>query len=129
MYLEKLPDSCPPNTSTDDAISGVFRMVDDKVANNHDFQSHAAKGKKPLFPVDPCKWASCSLFRDKNQIVNISAKLPKPRSHANYVAELDIPVASGRWVDGKKGHVDFWMYGTFNPIAAIVKIEHLDDLK
>lgn len=129
MYHEDLPLSCPPQLSKDDQISNAYRRVDDKVATIGDFASQAAKGVEPLFPVDPCKWASCSLFLNKAQIVNISAKLPKPRSHSNYVAEMNIPASSGRWLAGKKGHIDFWMYGTFNPLAAIVKIEHLDDLQ
>lgn len=126
MYCEELPPSCPPAKAIEDAIGPVFRRTDQDPPSKDDFVSHAALGKKAAFPVDPCRWASCSLFRDKSQIANISSKLPKPRTFANFIAELTIPAGSGRWIEGKKGHIDFWMYGAFDPLTAVTTVESLD---
>lgn len=128
MYCEVLPPSCPPADASEHDLQTVFRRIDSSTATPQDFMSHAALGKKALHPVDPCKWASCSLFRSKTQVVNISARLPKPRSFANFVAELNIPAGSGKWMEGKRGHIDFWAYAAFNPLTAVSTTVSLEEI-
>lgn len=126
MYCEELPEACPPLDAVGNPLSNVYRRVDTAAPVASDFASHAFLGKEPKFPVDPCKWASCSFFRDKKKISDISKKLPKPRTFANFIAQLDIPADTGRWKEDKKGHIDFWMYASFDPLSAIVDIQPVD---
>jgi hypothetical protein len=126
MYAEKLPESCPPPAAVENALAGVYRRINKEIPVQDDFLSHHAKNIKPKTPTNMCKWASCSLFDSKDQIVNICSKLPRPRDYANFIAEMNIPEKSGRWLRGKKGHYDFWKYESFDLVSAVVKVEPVD---
>lgn len=129
MYWEQLPPSCPPVKAQDGKLAMVYRRIDGECANEKDFRSHAYLRKQPLHPVDPCRWASCSLFRNKQQISNISSKLPKPRDYANFIAELNIPKGSGKWVEKSTGHIDFWSYAQFTITSAVDNIYPIEQDK
>jgi hypothetical protein len=44
----------------------------------------------------------------------------------NFVAELRIEAKSGRLKEDP-GHIDFWMYDTFDPLTAILLVRGLED--
>jgi hypothetical protein len=121
-FWEELPDQCPPAKAADIEISDAYRCVTSDSPTKDDFLSQAAR-KRPLNPLaDPCKHSSCSLFTCADKAKNIAYRLPKPREGGPFVAHLTIESGAGVSLEKNK-HVDFWMYDTFDPVAAIKKIE------
>jgi hypothetical protein len=121
-FWEVLPDKCPPEKAADVAIAVAYRCVTSEKPSKSDFLSQAAK-KRALLPLgDACKHASCSLFTCPDKAQNIAYRLPKPREGGPFVAHLTISTGAGVSLQKNK-HVDFWMYDTFDPVAAITKVE------
>ena len=122
MYCEALPNHCPPEEAKETAIGIAYRVGYSDPPTMDDFASHNKLGQKKPPRVDSCKWASCSLFSDKAKAENLT-KLPKIRCRNPYLAKLDIPKGSGKWLKGKRSHIDFWMFKSFNPISATLELE------
>jgi hypothetical protein len=121
-FLEKLPNGCPPPTAHDGACEIAFRFVLNEAPGTDAFASQAAlasEGEKPPAGVDLCRWSSCSMYLDMETV----AKKRKIKSLQKYpfVAQLKIQAGSGHILENNK-HIDFWMYDTFDPLAAIVVI-------
>ena len=70
----------------------------------------------------PCRWASCSLFTDIDELAKKRRTFKKLQKFP-FAAQLEIAANSGALL-GKK-HIDFWMYDTFDPVAAIVDVKAL----
>jgi hypothetical protein len=121
-YWENLPQQCPPAEAQDVAIEVAYRVVYADPPQKDDFASHAKLGKKAPESVDPCAWASCSMCTRIDRMRNF-AGLPKVRGKGpTFVAKLSIPAGSGMSL--KKGyHIDFWMFDTFDPVAATIEAE------
>lgn len=123
-YGEMLPEQCPPEGFSDEALDPVFRLVPDATPDAAAFASHNAQGKtKPAtFKVTDCQWASCSL----NRSVDALLKIPSVRRRYRFVAQLSIPSGSGAWVENdKSGHIDFWRFDHFDPSTAVQAVmEH-----
>lgn len=86
-----------------------------------DFKSHAAQGKPVPPGVDPCRWASCSLFTVKDAAIKL---LPQIRGKYSFVATLKLATGCGYMKEGN-GHIDFWMFEFFHPVAVVVLVEKL----
>lgn len=110
QYMEDLPPSCPPASAALKDYAEAWRFVTSNPPIPSDFQSWAAV-KEPPPTVDPCRWASCSLFRTKDAAY---AKLPKMRARYGYLARISISVKCG-FTDCQKLHIDFWRFKTFSP--------------
>ena len=122
-FRELLPDNCPPEDAHMGGYEVLYRFVPATPATNGDFDSHAAKGKAPPPTVDPCRWSSCSFFRSRKDALS-KLKLPKAKARFSHFAVVNVPQGSGYSVE-KSGHVDLWMFSTFDPVSAIVKYEEL----
>ena len=121
-YWEVLPQQCPPADAADVAISEAYRLVGANPPAKDHFASYAKLGKPKPPTVDPCSWASCSLFTSLTHLRNMSA-LPKIRdAGAPFVAKLSLPVGAGM-SRLKRKHVDFWMFDTFDPTSAVSQVE------
>ena len=119
-YKEKLPEtSCPPNESLEDSLSEVWRFIPEPTAKMEDFLSHNAKGHINRRNADECAFASCSLFNSIARVRELAKTQFFKKMHA---AELNIPKNSGKYTVGSKGHIDFWMYDSFDPLSAIVQV-------
>lgn len=122
-FAETLPNECPPIDAIDQALKPAFRIVDGSTVNGEHFKSHAAKGMSPPTNLDACRWASCSLFLEKEAAIAMT-KLPRKRMAAPHIAELSISAGSGcSKVNSSTKHVDFWMYAGFDPTKALIKLE------
>ncbi|MGY4318981.1 hypothetical protein [Bradyrhizobium sp. JR3.5] len=124
VFLEDLPPQCPPAKAKGMDIEGAYRVVSCDKPTIKDFWSQAALGV-PLRPTaDACKWRSCSLFLKRDQAVDIAGKLPKSRIKDPHLALLVIEPNDGKALTSKKSsHVDLWISKSFDPTAAIVKVE------
>ncbi len=121
-YWEALPQECPPAHAVDKKIEAVYRVVHSDPPQKEHFESHAKQGKKAPPGMDECCWASCSLCTSIDKMRNF-AGLPKVRDRGPcFVATLAIPVGAGKSVTKGK-HIDFWMFDTFDPVAATVAVE------
>jgi hypothetical protein len=121
-FCESLPTGCPPADSHDLGCDTAFRLISNRTPTRDDFTSYAAKQESMPPNVDPCRWASCSLFADLETIVKKRSAFKKLKKY-KFAAELTIPPGSGR-ICGDS-HLDFWMYDTFNPLQAIAQIREL----
>ncbi|RWJ96997.1 hypothetical protein [Mesorhizobium sp.] len=121
-YWEDLPQQCPPATAADVAINEAYRLVGANPPEKEHFASYAKRGRPVPPTVDPCSWASCSFFTSIEHIRNMPS-LPKIRDNgSSFVAKLSVPVGAG--MSRKKGkHIDFWMFDTFDPVSATIKVE------
>ncbi|WP_309574387.1 hypothetical protein [Rhizobium sp. AP16] len=117
-YLETLPDQCPPAEALDQAFGPAYRFVDSSAFCVEQYYSHQRLGLPKPSTVDDCHYSSCSLFISKEAAERI-ARMPKKRETITHLAELHIPIGSGRSKFGKRQHVDFWMYDTFDVSTAI----------
>lgn len=125
-FRETLPDNCPPADAHEGACAQAFRFVATTAPTAADFDSYAAQGHQlpDGISVCPCRWASCSLFSDI-RTVQKKRKLKSLKKY-RFVVELKIAAKSGRLKESY-GHIDFWMYNNFDPLAAILMIKDLDD--
>jgi hypothetical protein len=120
VYLEKLPEECPPNNAEDKEYSELWRALPSiKVSSQH-FFSKAKMGERLPLDMDPCRFASCSLITTRNQA---SKMLRFPKLRGGTLAKLQIPARSGKSMK-KKQHVDFWAYSGFNFLEAILEVEN-----
>jgi hypothetical protein len=125
-FRESLPANCPPIDAHDGACACAFRFVSTPTPVAADFDSYAAQNK-PIptgIGVCPCRWASCSLYADL-ATVEKKRKLKSLRKY-RFAARLTIREQSG-YLKEDSGHIDFWMYDTFDPVAAIVETTELGD--
>lgn len=118
-YRETLPamghgKTCPPTTAVHPKEEWVYRLVPSKDLTQECFDSHAKNGRPRPECVDACRWASCSVFSSDKTELN---KLPKPKK-MNFVAKFKINETAGRVIAGKSGHLDLWMYATFDPLQS-----------
>jgi hypothetical protein len=119
-YGEPLPDECPPDNANEGELVGVFRFVPVDQPEEECFASHYALGKlKPSkLDVTECEWASCSLFSS----IEAMLKMRGLRKRNPFVAKLEIPAGSGRFILEKNSHIHFWRYGAFNMKSAVVDV-------
>lgn len=115
MYKEKLPQSCPPSNSTEPTNLVVYRLLKSNPVRQEDFDSHAKLGIALHVGADDCRWSSCSVFDD---IAKVTEMLRLPKFKRCHIGRLTLSEASGRVLQGKKGHYDWWIYKAFDPVAA-----------
>jgi hypothetical protein len=124
-FLEPLPAGCPPDNAHEGACANVFRLTVGPNPTLDDFASKAAL-KEPMPPrLDPCRWASCSLFPSPD-VVQKKRNTFKRLKAFKYAARLNISAGSGKLIRDET-HIDFWVYDTFDPGQAIVSVELLQD--
>lgn len=114
MYLEDLPDSCPPATANEPNGLIVYRLVKAADPSITDFYSHCKLGLPKPPTVNACRWSSCSVFASLDVIKNMM-KLPKFKNHS--AVTLTLTNAAGRVHEGENSHYDWWVYASFDPIA------------
>lgn len=119
MYKENLPisitEQCPPVEAYEPSSLEVYRLVSQFPPTINDFSSHYSLGKSPTrSPIDLCKWASCSVFKSGGNGINLK-KLPKIKNK-NVVVKLVLEVDSGKVLEGKNNHFDFWIYKAFDAV-------------
>ncbi|MBF0439401.1 MAG: hypothetical protein HQL93_09805 [Magnetococcales bacterium] len=121
-FSEILPVGCPPNDAIKSDGRTAFRLIKMNPPIPEDFFSHSklAKRKPPDVPL--CNWMSCSLNADKVPLINFR-KMPRFKDF-KFIAVLRLEKESGM-IKEKNGHIDFWMYASFNPIDAC-EIESAD---
>ena len=120
MYLEPLPEECPPNDAVEKEYPEVWRALpSDHVLDEHFFSKTKAGNKLPE-GMDPCRFASCSLYTAHSP----AAKMLKfPKFQGGAVAKLTIPGAAGR-AKKKKQHVDFWAYSEFKFLDFVLEVKN-----
>lgn len=127
-FKETLPPNCPPNGASNPAPQVVLRLVSRQAVSEEDFSSHAKLGKTPPSKVCPCRWASCSVFSTSSGEHRTKAhvKLPKLRGK-RYVAEVQLTPTSGlvQYASSNSGHIDFWMFSTFDPVENVLDVKSI----
>lgn len=122
-FCEPLPDKCPPHQAEDKAYGEAWRVVEGSQPGAKDFASHAKKGI-PKRPTDSeCDHASCSLFTSRTTIAGLVTRMPKTRFKDPHIAKLAIPKGAGLSLENNRSHVHFWMFASFDPVAAILATE------
>ena len=125
-FSEPLPPQCPPANAVDAAYPKALRLVDaskvDEVCEK-EFLSYAALGNsRPN--VDPCAFASCSLFESET-CKGFKAALKLPKLRGKKIAEISIPQGSGLSTRSSSGHIHFWRFIGFDPIPFVKEVrEH-----
>lgn len=117
-YGENLPDACPPNDASEDALGPVLRLVP---VSNPDEACFASKRAldippPPNFPGSPCEWASCSLNTSVDALLKIRGLVKRNP----FIAKLEIPASKGKHNQGKF-HINFWRYADFSIPSAVVE--------
>ena len=124
-FKEALPPNCPPDGAKNPVPQVVLRLVSNQDVTEEDFFSYAKLGKKPHFDVCPCLLASCSVFSSSSGGHRIGAhiKLPKLRGR-KYVAKVKLTPQSGlvQYANSNSGHIDLWMFSTFNPLENVLEV-------
>lgn len=115
-FMEDLPGCCPPDEALLQGYDEAWRFVTTDPPTQGDFQSLAAV-KPPPPTVDPCRWASCSLFSTKAAALQ---KLPKMRVRFKFLAKIRITEKCG-FTDLKNFHIDFWRFKTHVPLVLEVE--------
>lgn len=124
-FLEELPQDCPIDKANDIEVSPAYRVVSSLQPTVDDFLSNAAL-KKPKPPtVDDCRWASCSLFKNKDKAINIASKLPANKNGKRHISRCLIVSGVGRSYVNNKKHVDFWPYKNFHPSLIVEATEKI----
>ncbi|MBF0154878.1 MAG: hypothetical protein HQL64_14145 [Magnetococcales bacterium] len=124
-FAEDLPYDCPPSSAVECDERLAYRFLKSSPATMESFHSHAKLGKRKPKDVPECFWASCSLIDiDRKDILESRRKIPKFKNKPVAVIQLDCQ--SGMIKSSNSGHVDFWMYSSFNPLAAIKSVEGVD---
>jgi len=118
-FMEALPPACPPEDAVLRVYEQVWRFVRTNPPSDKDFQSYAGLGKRPPPEMDPCRWASCSLFASKRTAYLF---LPKLRNRFRFLARLQITDKCG-YTKLTRAHIDFWRFETFKP--TILDVERL----
>lgn len=109
------PTTCPPQGAVPPERQKVFRFIAATPPKIEDFLSYFTLGKSNPPAVDPCRWASCSVYT-KRPAMN---KLPRIRKRFKYFVEVEIDQNSGLIISGEGGHIDLWMFHAFDPLQAI----------
>lgn len=113
-FVEQLPASCPPAEAVAVNYETIWRYVNSNPPIESDFQSHAMRNKNPPPGVDPCRWASCSLFLIDN-VNNLAYKaLPKVKKKYKFLAQLKVTHLCGVTLSNGR-HVDFWRFSGVIP--------------
>lgn len=121
MYGEVLPEQCPPAHANDNGYPQAFRLVANDPPVAADFRSKAAEGKACAKNVDPCQWASCSLFTAwPGELV----KLGRIRRRYSHVATLSIQQGVGRSL-AASGHVDYWRYANVDLSSFVTAVAEI----
>lgn len=113
--------TCPPPEASPPERQKVIRFVASAAPSAQDFWSHHALGKMKPPEVDPCRWASCSVFTTQPAI----NKLPSIRRRFKFFVEMEIDETSGVIKSGMGGHIDLWMFSAFDPLQAILRCSPL----
>lgn len=121
IFSELLPSECPPDGSTEEALSSVYRLVANDPPSEIDFASKAALGEPCPVGTCQCSWRSCSLFAKAKTL----RSYPRLRNEYPYLAELNIPAEIGKYLKGssKRGHIDFWKYSEVSLAGCVVNVE------
>ncbi|MCJ2104912.1 hypothetical protein MKK70_05860 [Methylobacterium sp. E-041] len=125
-YFEALPENCPIDKAKDEAVSAVWRVVSQDPPGAEDFLSLAALGVACSEIGDPCRHASCSMFKSKIKALNIARRLPKARVPAPHLSLCEIKIGHGKSYTNKKKHVDFWPYAGFDPAQIVLSTQSVD---
>lgn len=127
VFAEDLPDGCPPaDAYRPSSTIRVIRMVAGAPVPSDAFLSHSMLGLTRPKSVSECDWSSCSVHLERensgsvNQVKQMQ-KLPKIRGK-KHAAILEIDGQTGYLLNNAGAHCHFWMFGTFDPFAAIVKV-------
>ena len=120
-FKEALPemsgnDLCPPRDAEAPIKQIVVRFIPAAPPKAEHFLSHHALGRPLPYKVDLCRWASCSVYKDLPAL----NKLPKLRERFQSFARLEIDEAAGVVKLGKGGHLDLWMFSTFDPLNSVL---------
>lgn len=125
-FAEPLPEQCPPANAhpLEDAI--VIRLATQPNPAPECFLSYAALGRPIRGDIDPCRYASCSVYvQDEKgeEQLNAIRRLPrfKKFKHA-FLLKID-PNAGLALVNAATKHVDLWMFKGFDPVSAVVSVQ------
>lgn len=123
MFAETLPNGCPPSDAIESDGRMAIRLLKSPNPTEKDFYSHAKLGKRKPESVSFCVWASCSL--SSIQSATNLPKLPKLRGK-DYYTKIILKKESGMLKVSDSGHIDFWMYATFDPVGASTGVWRID---
>ena len=125
-FRETLPANCPPHDAAPLPAQTALRLVPADPACPADFDSHAAAGRQCPKSWAPCEWASCSMFiaNVRREVLTDLRKFPNLR-HMTQIAHVSVGPSAGVAKIKASGHIDLWMYATFDPVAAIIDMEPL----
>jgi len=123
-----LPASCPPQGASITSNSTYLRLVPASKVTADDFKSGDALGRKKPSHVDECTWKACSVFVDttpRHKLADLT-KLPN-LNHMKFVAHLSVDKSAGMVKPHARDpeHISFWMYASYEPEKAVIKIEPL----
>jgi hypothetical protein len=121
-FRDTLPNGCPPNHASEEGYSQAFRLLSAAKPELGHFLPNSAEKQCPT-GVDPCRWASCSLYTNLDTLRKKRQTFPRLRKML-FFAEISIAANSGKIVH-ENDHLDFWMFFSFDPIKAISKVAAL----
>lgn len=120
QYREGLPPACPPIDAVDADGSVFWRLFPKDPITSNDFDSQYHKDNNRKFP-DDCEARAVSLFTTKEKCEDI--RKFRRMSHLKYVASVEISPGSGKYKVAKSGHVNWWIYQKFDPLASCSALE------
>ena len=126
-YRERLPPDCPPADAVALSRQTVLRLVPNEAVCLDDFKSQAALGRICPRNCDPCRWAGCSVYTENARPEKLAylAKLPT-LSNMRFVAHVQVNEVSGKARPGPgPEHISVWLYASFDPCGAILRLEPL----
>jgi hypothetical protein len=128
VFREHLPPGCPEEGTEPLSPQVVLRLVFSNPPVAEDFASYAATGRPCPPKVSGCRWASWSVFRGdttgREAIISV-AKLPRFKKRSKFLAHVNVPAGAGLGRIVQTGHIDFWMFSTFDPASAVLHLEAL----
>lgn len=93
-------------------------------ADGAHFSSKYKQGIPVANGVDPCVWASCSIFTKIKPLLSIK----RLKAENPFLAKLAIPKGTGRHVsNSSRGHIDFWSYADNCLSKCVISVEDTRD--
>lgn len=129
-FLEPLPESCPPDSASSLSNGTAIRLLKNNSPKIQDFKSYSSLGKGCPKNMDPCKWASCSMFiaENDNAAYDQAAALvclPKLKRFS-FAAFVSISPRIGvAEVGSHSKHADYWLASDFDPAESVTKVVQL----
>ena len=120
-WAEQLPEHCPPAGVNAPTGETYYRAVTSFPPTAADFVSHRGLFPARSFRVSECRTRAVSLFDSAHKCFEL---LKLPRFRGKLVVGIALPTNAGALQrDGNSGHVSWWRCGSFDSVAASVRVD------